>query len=247
MPRPRPHRTALALTGALTGLALAVAGCGGSGSSPATAPTTPPMTKAEARSLATSLNLVHGDVPGYRASKHDNSTSPAEKAADAKLTKCAGGMPDSAKLADVSSPDFDAGTGLAMHELSSDVTVLRSAALVRKDFAAVSSGKAMSCFRPYLRTAAASGLPHGVRVLDTSITRLHPASAGTDGAFGYRMRVVIGTSTLQVPVYLDVVGFAYGAAEVTLTTMSMQRSFDAGAERQLLATLVERAHRSTLT
>jgi hypothetical protein len=74
------------------------------------------------------------------------------------------------------------------------------------------------------------------------------AITGTQGiakAFAYRFTVIVTqtkrTTTLILPIYVDVIGFAYGQVEVSLSIEAVGSKPPAALERRLAALLVARA------
>jgi hypothetical protein len=55
------------------------------------------------------------------------------------------------------------------------------------------------------------------------------------------VRATFGLEGLKVPVYLDLLGFVYGPARVTLVSSGALRPFPAVAQQRLFTLLLQRA------
>ncbi len=82
--------------------------------------------------------------------------------------------------------------------------------------------------------------------LTVMVARLASVVSGSDGAFALRLIFVVrakqGATTVKVPIYDDVIGFAYGQAEVNLTVETTFTPPTELLERTLAARLLARAH-----
>jgi hypothetical protein len=97
------------------------------------------LTKFDAETLAREINLAQSDFPSYTVSP--NTESKSDRQDDDRIARCAGGVPESAYKFDASSPDIDKGA----IDLSSEISVLPSAAAARRDTRAESSPVALRC------------------------------------------------------------------------------------------------------
>ena len=64
---------------------------------------------------------------------------------------------------------------------------------------------------------------------------------GTSGGFGWRVTVPVELHDIQVPFYLDILGFVDRTARVTLFSSGAIRPFPASVEQQLFSLLLNRA------
>jgi hypothetical protein len=197
------------------------------------------MSKSAATSLADAINLKPADLPAYQATPAEKDT--ADQAANARFTRCIGGVPTSKDIVDIDSPDFSAGAGAHARQLSSNVTVLPSAALAAKDLAAARSARARACFQTFVNELLRKSASGQVTFSSARITRLHPSAKGSDGAFGYRVRVVAKGPAARLPFYVDILGFTKGPVEVSLTGVSITEHLPSTLEERLLNTLATRA------
>jgi hypothetical protein len=99
------------------------------------------LTKFDAGTLAREINLAQTDFPSYTVSP--DTESKADRQDDDRTSVCAGGVPSSAYRFDASSPDIDKGP----IDLSSEVSVLPSAASAHRDIRAEVSSRALRCAR----------------------------------------------------------------------------------------------------
>lgn len=231
--------------------AASLAGCGGHGpfshaarkrsGAPAAAG---PLTQARALAFARAVNLTAGDVPGFSASRH--APAPRRKRAEGELFRCAGahGAPGSGRVADLasaSSPSFELRRGIIDVGVSSEVGVARSPALASAELAALHSSRVRACFQRYLDSVLSAGRPRGAQVGAVAIESGNPPAPGASGSFGWRVRASFRLASVTVPVYLDLLGFVYGPARVTLVSSGALRPFPAVAQQRLFALLLLRA------
>lgn len=231
-------RTALARVLAIAApafvLAAAVGGCG-SGKAASGAP----PTKAQALAYGAAVNLRPADLPGFKAGAIVAATS-AEKRIDAEVASCAGGVPPGHAIAEVASPQFEREVGLA-HELAiSEVTVMPSMALATQNLNAINSSKGQQCIEHYLNVLLAARVKTTVTIEAASGSRLSVQAPGTDRSFGMRLTMTVTGGGAQFPLYLDVMGFVRGRAEVTLVAGGLPNQFPQANEKRLFSLLVSR-------
>jgi hypothetical protein len=203
---------------------------------PGAAAATP--TKAAARVFAEKVNLTAADVPGFTG-KTSKTTASDERQSE-MLAKCSGGIDPRRDVVDVPSLDFSlAGTG--EEEVSSDVSVLPSAQLVRADLQSVKSTRGRRCLTQGTARLLSAMKGPGVKYGTITLTTLKRSAPGSDGSFAYRFRVNATAGGVKVPFFVDTFGFASGPAEVGLTTLGIGQPFPAAAEQRLFALLAGRA------
>jgi hypothetical protein len=199
------------------------------------------VTIAQAVAVATAISIRQADVP--KLEQRSNPMTAKESAQNAQLTACIGGVPDSEALANTQSPNFVSSSGTSV-TLSSGTEILPSAALVAKDLAAVTGPHGLPCILKQLRGELVGKPPKGETVTSYA-SRLTPVVSGADSEFADRFTVVITvvrkTTTLILPLYVDVIGFAYGQAEISLTVEAVGAKPSMALERRLAALLLERA------
>jgi hypothetical protein len=230
--------------------AASLVACGGHGAAPhagspraRSAPHGSP-TRTRALAFARAVNLTAADLPGFASAQHAGAKP--QRRAEGELFRCAGarraaGSENSSALATASSPSFEFKHGIIDLGVSSEVGVARSSALARAELAALHSGRVRGCFTRYLDSVLSAGRPHGTIVGSVSIEAGTPPAPGASGSFGWRVRATFGVNGLKVPVYLDLLGFVYGPARVTLVSSGALRPFPALAQQRLFSLLLSRA------
>lgn len=197
-----------------------------------------------ARTVAQEINLRATDLPGFIVQESSNDA--ADKALDARMTDCVGSgwiaKQSKAELADVSSPQFVSGTGLQTEVVSSDVTIARSAAAVRRDLALVNSGRIQGCFAQALDgiTVPTAQGP-AVTISSVQVTSLSVPVPRSDSGFGIRTTMVMAALGINVPVVLDILGYSVGRDELSLMALAIGHPSSAPAEQRLSSILVSRA------
>jgi hypothetical protein len=248
----------LLATGAILG------GCGGHGSTPTgttgstsstgtEAPDAHPKhagsgtsrTKAQALAFAHAVNLRAADVPGF-ASSHQpahHRESSAEKRLSRELRKCVGSPGEATALVEASSGEFERKGGLLSQSVSSQVTVDQSAALAKAELARFASPRLRSCLSRYFAELLTGLTIHGTRVSGVSTRYGSPPAPGTSGSFGLRVTGKLDFHSVQIPFYLDYLGFVHDSAAVSLRSIGTPVPFPAREEEQLFSLLVERAEK----
>ncbi len=208
-----------------------------------------PPTRAQALAFAHAVTLTAADVPGFSVSSDHESESAKEKRLERAMLRCAG-APGTGKgaagasqgLAQESSKDFNLKHGILSLGVSSEVSVAQTAALARKELAAIRSARVRGCFSHYLdllfkgqRYGAGASIGH------VSIQSGTPPAPGMTGSFGWRVTAALTVDRIRIPFYLDFLGFVDGPAEVTLLSSGVPRPFPADAQQRLFSLLLSRA------
>jgi hypothetical protein len=200
------------------------------------------ITPANAKAVATAVNLRQSDVPTLKA--QSNPITAQQRQDNAELSACIGETPPSELLADEQSPNF-VGPSPDTLTVSSETQIEPSVAAVTKDLAAIHRPLALTCLRSDLAKALASSAPKGGSYT-VSISRLSATLPGTSGVAAVRVTAIFhvkeGSKTVTVPAYVDDVGFAYGQAEISLNAISVLQPPSATLETKLALALVARAH-----
>jgi hypothetical protein len=201
----------------------------------------PQISRAQAPAVAAAISLRHGDLPGLK--EQPNPITAQETAANDQLTACIGGVPASRALADTQSADFSTSSGTS-ETVNSATEILPSVALVAKDFGAITGRRGLPCLLAELRGELVGKPPKGETVSGHA-WHLAPVVSGAGGAFADRfsvvVRVVHKTTTLILPLYVDLIGFIYGQAEVSLSIETVGSEPSGSLERTLAARLLARA------
>jgi hypothetical protein len=160
---------------------------------------------------------------------------------DEEVAACAGATdPRDSVETDVSSADFST-PGM---DVSSDVTIMKSPELAQQDLAAMTSPKALACFRWFFPSFAVSSAPTGTQIHVVSVDALPVASYG-NGSFGFRVVMDIAGSGSRAVATADEIGFLKGRLEVSGIFTSTPGSFPAAMESRLVAALASRAARAS--
>ena len=204
------------------------------------------LTRPRALAFARAVNLTAADVPGFSPSGGARAGPRSQKRAEGELFACAGARGSSARtggtdLANASSPSFEFRRGIIDLGVTSEIGVARSSALADAELAALHSERVRTCFERYLRSILTLGRARGTKIGGVTIESGNPPAPGTSGSFGCRVRATFGLEGLKVPVYLDLLGFVYGPARVTLVSSGALRPFPALAQQRLFALLLLRA------
>ncbi len=206
-----------------------------------------PPVKTQALAFANAVNLTAADVPGFKASsahEHEHET-PAEKRLDHELQHCTGGsLKSSNGLAEVSSKDFKLEHGILDLSVSSEVSVSSVAptpSQTSKELEASRSDHVRECLSHYLNLLFKGQKYQGATVSPVSISQGTPPAPGTSGSFGWRITVAITVHGIKLPFYLDILGFVYSRAEVSLLSSGVLRPFPAATQEQLFSLLLTRA------
>jgi hypothetical protein len=201
-----------------------------------------PLTRSRALAFAHAVNLRLADVPEATASpRKPSSFSTAEKR---EIDRCEGPHAGHRELASARSPKFERGSELETEDIYSDVTVQTSAGESARNLAELASAAARRCLARVLSRAFASRPPKGGGHYGAfAAYGLAVSAPGSNAVAGVRLAttVVFPGPEVTVPVYVDVMAFARGPAEVALITASATQPVPANTEQQLLSLLRARA------
>jgi hypothetical protein len=240
---------------------IVAAGCGGAGKSSSTSATqgsgsthtavaAGPITRARAVAYAQAVNLMAADVPGAKITKPEHQSA-APSPASVQYTRCAGGVSPARKVADIDSATFRTGTGLAGSRVKSSVTVLPSAALATRNFAAARSPQGRRCLATLLPQALENNPKTRGHFAGTSTSALpSPLPTGTQ-SFGVRVATTFTSKSaagraIQLPIYIDEFVLLAGAAEVNLSAFSLTGPVPTAGLGHLLSLLNGRAQANKL-
>jgi hypothetical protein len=199
------------------------------------------LTKQQALAFAHAVNLTSADVPGFSVSSTHEGETPREKRLEREMLRCAGTKGSGKGLAEVSSKDFEIKHGILDLGVSSEVGVARTSALAARQLAAIRSAHVRSCFSHFLDLIFKGKRFSGAIVSPVSIASGTPPAPGTAGSFGWRVTATFSVQRLRVPLYVDILGFVYGPASVTLFSSSLVRPFPAAIQQRLFSLLLSRA------
>jgi hypothetical protein len=275
----RIPRTSLTLALALG--VLAAAGCGGSGSKGRSASgAVPPSPRASApvavrgnesahaqyAGFARAVNLRPADLPGWivEPQKPTRHRSPNSKSLAAKdeLRRCAATFKEAKAVYKLKSPSYSAGAALHRATATSEVSIEPSAALARRELAAVrrlvGRPSTRACLARAFELSAAPNAPsrNGVKVrIHLGRLRLAPFPVGSiapGASDGIGLTFALpATYTVTAPGRLpvrasllttfDAIVVLVGRAEASVTTLDLGGQFPAKQEAGLLALVASRA------
>jgi hypothetical protein len=244
------RRTIILLVLAVAGSALA--SCGGSShttssgrSTAATprpgAPTGKVTTKPKALAFARAVNLTAADIPGFTASATDESKTPREKQLERQMLACAGPVASEKEIAEASSREFGLKRGILSLGVSSNVSVAQTSSIAARGLSALRGAHIRGCFSHYLDQLFKDQRFAGAIVGPVSIQSGTPPAPGTTGGFGWRVTATFTVHRITVHLYMDLLGFVYGPAQVTLFSSGVLRPFPATIQQQLFSLLLHRA------
>jgi hypothetical protein len=200
----------------------------------------PAITRADSLADANAISLRHSDLPTLK--QMPNPITAQDKRGDAALSKCVGAVPDSEAFANTQSDNF-VGADQSV-TISSSTEILPTTALVAQDFAALERPQALTCVLDLLGASLRASLPKTDRATST-VTRIASVVPSIAESAAIRLKIVVavpkGKSTVDVPIYSDVIGFAYGQAEISLNIQQTLVPPSASLEHQLAALLLSRA------
>ncbi|HEX5223977.1 MAG TPA: hypothetical protein VFW29_02495 [Solirubrobacteraceae bacterium] len=200
-----------------------------------------PPSDAQARSFAAAVNLRAGDLPGFTAtSRSQHKTTPAEESIERELASCAGGLGNALGSGEEASPQFKRKVNVLQVSVSSNVSFLPKAASADAQLKVLRSPHTRDCLGSYLRKLLSQSRA-GAQVTHVGVTQGTPPAPGSAGGFGWRLTAVFTVKRLNVPFYLDILGFLYKRAEVTLVSTGEALPFPAAIEERLFEMLLSRA------
>jgi hypothetical protein len=234
---------------ALTALA-ALTGCSGkghaasSGASPATHASTAPNraaspTREHAAAFARAVNLSAADVPGLRVAAKPQRRSPADRRTEAELARCVG-LSGAGQLFEAASPNFERSGGIAHFDVSSNVSLSRSAALAAHELGQLRGVHAKGCLKRYLAVLLNGSLTNAT-VGPVTVQEGTPPAADSGGSVGLRISTSITVRSIPIPFYLDILAFVSGSAQVSLMSTGVPVPFPAATQQRLFLTLLARA------
>lgn len=237
----RPLMAAVLLA-AITALAL---GCGGSKSGHAdTSPREhrPPIS-APFVTFAKAVNLRAADLPGWREAAASNPRLPTD-ARHAALARCTRTKPFR-YLARLSSATFARGGDSAGATAVSIVSVAPTPLLATSEFAALATARGRSCYARLAKAKKAEDFRFSSEYFSWSSLPL-PAAA-----HGVKVRLAgtlagSGEGPRRTHLYLDLLAFARGRAQIVLFASAWPSPLQPSVERRLLALLYSRATAHTL-
>jgi len=213
----------------------------GGGSASAPHATGKPLTSQQAQALVRAINLTASDVPGFAASRRREGSTPAEKHLEEETARCLGARTSGKALAEGSSQSFEHRRGILALSVSSSVTVVATPAAAAKELSKARRGRVRGCLARYLGLVFKSLHQRGLQVGKVSVQEGTPPASGATDSVGWRLSATLTDQRVRIPVYVDILGFTYGAADVLLFSSGLPVPFPAAPEQQLYTLLLHRA------
>ncbi len=214
-----------------------------SGSAAETPAATGTPSRAQALAFAHAVNLSAGDIPEASVEKKRTATADASERREGGACERLVGWGHPHTITEASSPKLRRGQELEVEQITSSVAILSDERAVARQFALLAS--------PTLRKCAARALTRNLddksianaRWGRVSVSKLPVQAAGTSATLGIRIVASLDLtfSEVSVPIYVDVLGFSVGRAEVAMTAMSATQPVPATTEQELLSLLLARA------
>jgi len=205
------------------------------------------VTKAQATAVADSLNLRHGDLPGFTQIGRQMPPSAAAQKVNAAFAACYGGPPYSGVYADTQSPTFQ-GSAAPATVVVSETEIFPSAALAARDIASAAGALGRACALAFGRATLSP--PKGTKIIDT-LTPIASRVSGTGAAIAVRLALIqVPTSTggpaRTVIATQDEFSFVRGQAEIGLDVGTASGAAPSASLERRLASLVAARLRSVM-
>ncbi len=214
---------------------------GGSPALTATSANGATLTRARALAAARAVNLSAADLPGFTVSSRKDTKTAQERGYERELLRCLGPQASGAQLAEASSKEYELSHGILELGVSSEVSVAPTPAMASAKLAAVRSPRVRGCFARYFERLLKSQRYAGAAIGPVSLASGTPPASGTTGGFGWRVTASLDIHGVKVSFYLDILGFVYGPATVTLFSTGALEPFPAAAQQHLFGLLLDRA------
>jgi hypothetical protein len=219
-----------------------LAGCGGSGAAASgigTPHASSPITKEQAVAFAKAVNLRAADLPDMRATtpEHERGTMPEDR----QLARCDGGVDPYRRIAQIHSDAFTGVSEGELERIGSEVELMPTAALTAQNNGAVRSPRGLKCVAHLLAQEVAHERTGKARYGSVTISKLATPLPGVDETFQYRITTTITAGLRRIPLYIDLLGFVSGPAEVDVTAIGAPQPASTEAEQRLLSLLYSRA------
>jgi hypothetical protein len=254
------HRRAPAL---ILGVALSAAvglGCGAGDSTDGTSgASAEALARVRAADFARGVNLRASDVPYFEPQPDEGEEDPRQRhRQEQELLKCIGVKESDDSLADVESPTYGTETPGELLNVASSVEVVLGAVEAARQLELFRSRHSERCLRSVYVSAVEEEESSTTEVRNASVTRVRFPAPEIEDGFAYRFTasVIVHAPTSQLSayrpaaepkaaqtlkVYVDILGFAVGPVEVTLTATGIPAPVSKNLERNLLGALHARA------
>ncbi len=152
-------------------------------------------------------------------------------------------------LAEESSKDFKLEHAVLHFSVSSEVSVAQTPALAAKELSTIRGNHVRGCLSHYLDLLLKYQILKGQRSraiinpnsISLSISDGTPPAPGATGSFWWRITATVDIHHIKLPYYIDILGFVYGPAEVSMSSSGALRPFPAATQEHLYLLLLKRA------
>ena len=199
------------------------------------------ISKPRALAFARAVNLTAADVPGFSVTKEREGKTAREQQAEREMLRCTGSVRSGEGLASAGSQHFVLKRDVLDLGVSSEVGVAQSAAEAAGELAAIRGSRIRGCFTRYLEEVFQGQRFGGAVVRSVSIQAGTPPAPGTTGGFGWRVTANLSLRRVKLSFYMDILGFVYGPARVTLFSSGALVPFPAAVQQRLFLMLLNRA------
>ncbi len=206
-----------------------------------------PPTTHQASAFAHAVNIRAADVPDFRVvtPEHEHESA-REKRIEHEMLRCVGRHGAGHALVEASSKEFGREGPAFKRDVQSEVSVEGSAAAANKELVAIRSAHARECFTHYLDLLFQGPEFRGAHISPVSIAADTPPAPGATGSFAWRIKTAVSGAGIDIRLYIDVLGFVYGPAEVVLFASGVPQPFPASEEQRLFSLLLERTKTHTV-
>jgi hypothetical protein len=238
-------------------------GCGGESADSGSGASAEALAKVRASDYARAVNLRASDVPYFEPVPDDEEEDEEEsRKRDRELERCVGAREVEDPLTEVKSATFGTQSPGELLQVSSEVEVVADAEEAARQLRLLRSRRAERCLQRIYVSALEEEDSSTAEVSNASLSHLPFPSAEISGGFAFRFSAsvtVYGSSSQltayrpdaqgvveqaaksTVKVYVDILGFVVGPAEVTLSATGAPAPVSRNLESSLLRVLHERA------
>jgi len=202
-------------------------------------------TRAQALAIARAVNLNAADIPGASIAPRAARRSSARERAEYRA--CERSVDHGHVLDRASSPKLKRGSGLETEQIGSTVTVLGDASGVKREFSQLGRPAVLECIAQTLTHNFAEKSVREAHWGSFTVSRLPVKAVGASATVGAQIAATLNFSLneVSVPIYFDVLAFATGSTEVSLSAASVTQPVPGTTEQELLALLLARADART--
>jgi hypothetical protein len=202
-----------------------------------------PPSRAQALVFARAVNLSAGDIPGTSVEAKHRPAETAGERREERACEMRAGWGHQHTLAEVSSPKLKRGQELEIERITSTVSVLRDESAVSRQFALLASPAARKCAARVLTRNLDDRSIRDARWGHVTVSKLPIDAPETTASVGIRIvaELEIPFNEVSIPIYVDLLGFAIGRAEIGLSAISATQPVPTSTEHELVALLLARA------